>query len=327
MKGWSWLLAATAAVAMIIDAAPAGQAQAQKGWALYQTSPHSGVWYVYLSKNGLAAVNKKIGATLVTKAPNWNVILYNDKTKVYYLSTLAEWKGSFQTPNSKANRFKQAAKKAVATPPRKGKTANIAGLMATQYITDSPLQGSGAKRAEFWVTRDIEVAPQLTEILARTYGYGLNDVHGMPLRVAYIDETGKRIPVFDTLKAQQQVIPTESFTYPPSYTQVDNEVAVFMDEKGRKAMANIMDDLGGSDGTDELSALLGTTPSTASRAAPRYTGAATGGRTYGNRTTAPATSARPATTTATTQSKPAANNNANNNDWFGNIMGAFGQKK
>jgi hypothetical protein len=322
MKGWNWLLAATAAIGISIDVAPAGQAQQQKGWALYQTSPHSGVWYVYLSKNGLAAVNKKIGATLVTRAPQWNVVLYNDKTKVYYLSTLSQWKGSFQSPNAKTNRFKQAAKKAVSTPPRKGKTAPIAGLMATQYITESPLQGSGAKRAEFWVTRDIEVAPQLTEILAKTYGYGLNDVHGMPLRVAYIDETGKRIPVFDTLKAQQQIIPTESFTYPPTYTQVDNEVAVFMDEKGRKAMANIMDDLGGSDGTDELSALLGTTGSTASRTpSARYstTSGATGGRTYGMRTTSTSTT-RPATTT--TQSKP-----ANNNDWFGNIMGAFGQKK
>ena len=62
-----------------------------KGWELQQDNPHT-VWMFCAA--GMAAVNKENGLHAVTKAPQWNVVMYNDKTKVYFLSPLSEWKGA-----------------------------------------------------------------------------------------------------------------------------------------------------------------------------------------------------------------------------------------
>lgn len=225
-----------------------------KGWCLLQDNPHTGQWNVYLSPAGMAAVNKKMGCTLVTKAPQWNVVMYNDKTKVYFLSPLSEWKGaSIKASQGKAG--KQQAYKAmlVEKKPKKLKDGTILGHKASQYLTDN-LASTGLKKVEFWVTPDVQAPPELKQVFSKIYGVGLSSMSGLPLKVSYIDENGKRTPVFETKKIDPQIIPLQSFTYPASYKRVDSEIAVLMDEKGREAMASIMDDIG--EGEDEVSSLL-----------------------------------------------------------------------
>lgn len=236
-----------------------------KGWVLQQDNPHTGVWSVYLSSAGMAAVNKKIGCTLVTKAPQWNVVMYNDKTKVYFLSPLSEWKGaSLKGPTStKAgsnSSMKQSAYKSMIggmeKKPKKLKEGNILGHTASQYLTDN-LASTGLKKVEFWVTPDVQAPPELKQVFSKIYGVGLSSMSGLPLVVSYIDENGKRTPVFTTTKIEGKQIPLSEFSYPSSYKRVDSEIAVLMDEKGREAMASIMDDVGdGQGGGDDINSLL-----------------------------------------------------------------------
>ena len=225
-----------------------------KGWCLLQDNPHTGQWNVYLSSAGMAAVNKKMGCTLVTKAPQWNVVMYNDKTKVYFLSPLSEWKGA-SIKASQGKTGKQQAYKAmlVEKKPKKLKDGTILGHKASQYLTDN-LASTGLKKVEFWVTPDVQAPPELKQVFSKIYGVGLSSMSGLPLKVSYIDENGKRTPVFETKKIDPQIIPLQSFTYPASYKRVDSEIAVLMDEKGREAMASIMDDIG--EGEDDVSSLL-----------------------------------------------------------------------
>lgn len=225
-----------------------------KGWCLLQDNPHTGQWNVYLSPAGMAAVNKKMGCTLVTKAPQWNVVMYNDKTKVYFLSPLSEWKGA-SIKASQGKTGKQQAYKAmlVEKKPKKLKEGTILGHKASQYLTDN-LASTGLKKVEFWVTPDVQAPPELKQVFSKIYGVGLSSMAGLPLKVSYIDENGKRTPVFETKKIDPQIIPLQSFTYPASYKRVDSEIAVLMDEKGREAMASIMDDIG--EGEDDVSSLL-----------------------------------------------------------------------
>lgn len=229
-----------------------------KGWVLQQDNPHTGMWNVYLSSAGMAAVNKKMGCTLVTKAPQWNVVMYNDKTKVYFLSPLSEWKGAtLKNATTKVGKEKQQAYKSmlVEKKPKKLKDGKILGHKASQYLTDN-LASTGLKKVEFWVTPDVQAPPELKQVFSKIYGVGLSSMSGLPLRVSYIDENGKRTPVFTTTKIDSQQIPLSSFTYPSSYKRVDSEIAVLMDEKGREAMASIMDDIGDGQGGDDVSSLL-----------------------------------------------------------------------
>lgn len=232
-----------------------------KGWVLQQDNPHTGMWNVFLSSAGMAAVNKKMGCTLVTKAPQWNVVMYNDKTKVYFLSPLSEWKGASLKAASSAkgavSSSKQAAYKSmlVEKKPKKLKEGEILGHKASQYLTDN-LASTGLKKVEFWVTPDVQAPNELKQVFSKIYGVGLQSMSGLPLKVSYIDENGKRTPVFTTTKIEGKLIPLSSFTYPSSYKRVDSEIAVLMDEKGREAMASIMDDIGDGEGGEDVNALL-----------------------------------------------------------------------
>jgi hypothetical protein len=229
-----------------------------KGWVLQQDNPHTGVWNVFLSSAGMAAVNKKMGCTLVTKAPQWNVVMYNDKTKVYFLSPLSEWKGaSLKAATGKTGAKGQQAYKSmlVEKKPKKLEEGEILGHKASKYLTDN-LASTGLKKVEFWVTPDVQAPPELKQVFSKIYGVGLSSMQGLPLRVSYIDENGKRTPVFTTTKIDSQQIPLSNFTYPSSYKRVDSEIAVLMDEKGREAMASIMDDMGDGQGGDDINSLL-----------------------------------------------------------------------
>ncbi len=229
-----------------------------KGWVLEQDNPHTGMWNVYLSSAGMAAVNKKMGCTLVTKAPQWNVVMYNDKTKVYFLSPLSEWKGaSLKSGAAGKSGAKQAAYKSmiVEKKPKKLKDGDILGHKASQYLTDN-LASTGLKKVEFWITPDVQAPNELKQVFSKIYGVGLSSMSGLPLKVSYIDENGKRTPVFTTTKIEGKLIPLSNFTYPSSYKRVDSEIAVLMDEKGREAMASIMDDIGDGTGEDDINSLL-----------------------------------------------------------------------
>ncbi len=226
-----------------------------KGWVLEQENPHTGMWNVFLSSAGMAAQNKKMGCTLVTKAPQWNVVMYNDKTRVYFLSPLSEWKGASlkaaTTGKSKTNYKSMLVEKK----PKKLKDDTILGHKASQYLTDN-LASTGLKKVEFWVTPDIQAPPELKQVFSKIYGVGLSQMSGLPLKVSYIDENGKRTPVFQTTKVEGKQIPLSEFNYPSSYKRVDSEIAVLMDEKGREAMASIMDDIGDGQSGDDVNSLL-----------------------------------------------------------------------
>ena len=71
--------------------APAAQSD-DRGWVLTQKSQTLGDQYVYISPNGLKCVNPKAGFAMVTCAPDWNIVMFNDKTRVFFATTLERYK-------------------------------------------------------------------------------------------------------------------------------------------------------------------------------------------------------------------------------------------
>src|SRR5688572_22969730 len=91
MKRWTRLL--TAALACGLLCAPPQAAQAdEQGWGLALKSPHLGMLYLYVTTQGFALVYPKTGAKFVMHAPNWKVVMYNDKTKTYYVESMEDLK-------------------------------------------------------------------------------------------------------------------------------------------------------------------------------------------------------------------------------------------
>jgi hypothetical protein len=319
MKRWTRLL--TVALACGLLCAPIQPAQAdEQGWGLALKSPHLGMLYLYVTTQGFALVYPKTGAKFVMHAPNWKVVMYNDKTKTYYVESMEDLKqyGKGKT----AQELKTHAK---LNSTRKGVVGKIADKNAIQYFINAS-SNSGPKQVEAWITNDIHPPDQLGLLLGKLFDVDTSNFpKGLPLKVKIADDSGKKDTLYETLKIDPQVIKSASFTYPANYKHVNSELEVAVDEASRRKMESILED------SDELTSLLGSSGSSkSSYGSTRSTyGARSGtssysrpanssyGGTYGNYQR-PAQAARP----ATTQAKPAANN-----DWWGNIMNSFGGKK
>lgn len=292
MKFWNWLLSAGLILGLLINPMTAARAD-EAGHGMILESPHAGMLYLYVTANGIALVFPKTGAKIVLHAPSWQVVMYNDRSKVYYVESMEEV-SMLDGKSSRRGRV-PLARRANANSIRKGRTALIAGKNATEYLIHT-MSDSGPKLAETWITNDFDPPKQLIELLGKLFRMDtVNFPRGMPLRVKLSDDAGKRDLIFNTLKCESQMIKTASFTYPTSYKRVDNEIAVLVDEKSRKKMESILED------SDELSSILG--PSTPARSTSTYRPS---GSSYSSYT--------PSRTTSAAAKKPA------QGDWWGNIM-------
>jgi hypothetical protein len=316
MKRCNWLLAAVMAMALVI--APIQFAQAdEQGWGLMIKSPHVGILYLYITNEGFAIVIKETGAKFVTHAPEWRVVMYNDKSQVYYVERLSDLQVLSKSPKGKKQ---QEMMRAASGRVRVGRSEVIGGLPATQYFINTISPEGGAREAEVWITRSIVPPAKLHETMQKLFNIDVRDKgipEGLPIRVKMADEGGKREMIMDTINAQRQMIRTASFTYPTTYKKVDSELAVLMDEKSRKKMESILDD------SDDLSSILGSSSSTPSRS--NYQPAPTSAYRPASGTAqrpAYATQARPGGAAA--GAKPGAKQGQG--DWWNNMFNSLGGK-
>ncbi|HEY9792980.1 MAG TPA: hypothetical protein V6D22_21440 [Candidatus Obscuribacterales bacterium] len=324
MKRWNWLLAALAAGSFICTPMQTAQAD-EPGWGLMVKSPHVGILYLYITKDGFAIVIKETGAKFVTHSPEWRVVMYNDNSKVYYVERLSDLQ--VISKNGKTRKSAEMIKQAGGSV-RVGRSETIGGLPATQYFINTVSPEGGTREAEIWITKSIVPPTQLHDTLRKIFNIDTRKSgipEGLPLRVKMADEGGKRELIYDTVNAQKQTIHTASFSYPATYKRVDSELAVLMDEKSRKKMESILDD------SDDLTSILGSAD-TANKTSSKLSSSASGGRQSATsefynklRPDQPGSSyslaplgSGPAPTTAPPPKKPT--------DWWTNIWNSLGFK-
>lgn len=326
MRRWTWLLTAVAASGLVLNSLQPASAGTEAGWGLLLKSPHLGTLYLYVTAQGFALVYPKTGAKFVMHSPNWKVVMYNDKTRTYYVESLEDLKqyGKGKT----AQELKQHAR---LSGTKRGALGPIAGARATQYFINAS-SNSGPKQVEAWITNDIHPPQQLGMLLGKLFDVDTSNFpEGLPLRVKIADDSGKKDLLFETLKIDQQQINTASFSYPPAYKHVNSELEVAVDEQSRKKMESILED------SDELTSLLGSSgSSTKSSSYSSYGSHSSYAATpYRPQTSRPVTNvyggynptARPVTQVARPAATAATPKGGNNNDWWGNIMNSFNGKK
>jgi hypothetical protein len=295
---------------------PLQTAQAQEpGWGLLIQSPHVGTLYLYLTNEGFATVMKETGATFASHSPDWMLVIYNDKTKVYYVERLQDMQ---LLTNSKGKKVSEAARRATVQNARAGRSAVIAGLPATQYFINSYTADGGERQAEIWITKSITPPVQWFKTFEKIFNIDMSSgslPKGMPLRVTVLDDAGKPDLLYDALNCQRQMIHTASFSYPRSYKPVDSELAVLMDEKSNDKVRKILDD------TDDISTLLGSAEpsSTSSKGAGQ-----TRSRPLSNNAASARTAVRPVrpVAAATTQLQP---QKKQSGDWWSNAFNSLGK--
>lgn len=224
-----------------------------KGWVLTQKSLTLGDMYLYVSPSGFKFVNPKAGVNFVTRSPNWDVIMYNDKTKVCYSATLDTFKKQV-TQNLPQRRDELGAGRW-----QKGSVTNIANLRATQYVmsdaasVQARVAARGKKRvqqhlqgADYWVSEEIQVPPQLADLLSAMYG--LPNTLNVPLRLTVTtQEQGSKVQL-DTYRSQSCPIPISYYSMPNGYRPVKSSVEVMADEDTKQIIDDMSKDLGNEGG-------------------------------------------------------------------------------
>lgn len=211
-----------------------------KGWVLTQRSANFGDQYVYISPNGLKLVSPKQGVNIVTSAPEWNVALYNDKTRMYYSTSFAKWMQDLD--RKLAGRGQDMSQRKWT----KAGSHNVAGLQATQYVVEggtsqmAAKHSAGIRHADCWISDDIAVPPQISQMLAKVYG--LPDTRTFPLKVSTVSTSGTLTNMLDTYRTQVCPIPSHYFGLPQGYRRADSEAEVMVDDETRQILNDLASD-------------------------------------------------------------------------------------
>ncbi|MBS2002333.1 MAG: hypothetical protein JST44_12560 [Cyanobacteria bacterium SZAS LIN-5] len=210
-----------------------------------QKSSTLGDQYLYISPSGLKCVNPKAGFAMVTKAPDWNIVMFNDKTRCYYQTTLDSYKRTLAQrglTSDLANR--QWAR---------GQSNTIAGMRATQFVMrgGGPItrMGSNGKpktstvsAADYWVSDEITVPARLGDLLASAYG--LPTTQYVPLRLEYTDAKGPK-RMLETYRMQATPIPPTYFQCPGGYKLVQSDAEVMMNDEQKQMIEDMSREMGG----------------------------------------------------------------------------------
>jgi hypothetical protein len=217
-----------------------------KGWVLTQKSSQLGDQYIYISPSGLKCVNPRAGFAMVSKAPDWNIIMYNDKTRVYYQTTLDNYKRQLASRGLTADLANRQWSR--------GQTNNIAGLRATQYVmrgggkishqgANGKIRTSTVSAADYWVSDDITVPPRLGDLLSSAYG--LPTTQNVPLRLEMTDAKGPK-RMLETYRMQVlATIPSNYFECPGGYKAVQSDAEVMMNDEQKQMIDDMSREMGG----------------------------------------------------------------------------------
>lgn len=210
----------------------------EKGWVLTQKSEKFGDQYIYISGTGLKLVSPTRGINIVTCAPDWNVALYNDKTRMYYSTTFDKWMADLDRKSAGSGQDMSERNWA------KAGSTRVAGLQATQYVMNGG-GPAGSKRAairhaDCWISDDIAVPGRISKMLAKAYG--LPDTHMFPLKVSYVNNSGSLSSMLDTYYTKACPIPANYFGLPQGYRRGESEADVMIDDETKQILNDLASD-------------------------------------------------------------------------------------
>jgi hypothetical protein len=201
-----------------------------RGYILTQRGENFGDQYVYISPYGVLFKNPSVGAGLFMHAPDWNVTVYNEKVRIYYQATMAQYKLDVANRGSGTKSDMQGWN----WNPVSG-NENICGLVCTEYKMSGFNTIHRRNRASmsisdgiYWAANDIVVTPELGQFLDSMYG--LPPTQRYPVRLTAVDH-GKPKVLLDTYRAQATSIPISYFALPPGLSPVLNYAEMYMTDQ------------------------------------------------------------------------------------------------
>jgi hypothetical protein len=210
---------------IFVAAAPAFAAEppAEDGYTMQQTSDCLGEAQITVTKHALKEVTKRDGLVVVAKAPDWDVIFYNPKTKLVWKATLTNWHGR----NPVGDIMDREPNLIASHAPDK----MFNGIKMSHIVANEKVPRHKQRGADYWYTKEFGLPQQLCTIVQRDYAMPPAD--GFPIEYDHIGGGVKITPLLTT-NLQHKKIPASAFAVPDKMTRVNGtQMVMYSNNKER----------------------------------------------------------------------------------------------
>jgi hypothetical protein len=210
------------------------------GWTIRQTSNAGGPILSEVSRNAVKISLAKYGWVFIAKAPGWNLLFINDRTKKFVNLPPTQWKNKFlvlqvgkgEASNGKSALFSRCT----------GKTMTIANLKAIEYAvereTNSESDTGRERIAEVWTSPAVKAPLPVAEIVSKLIH--LPDCQGIPLR-AYVKSNGKMVSMLETIEIKEKSLLVSTFEPSQDWHEVHDQIAVMFGESSDSIANDLLD--------------------------------------------------------------------------------------
>lgn len=183
-----------------------------------------------VSKDGLKIVSRKGGLTIVCRAPEWSVVFYNSKSRLYWEMPRAKFKGD---PNARIYGNDQNA--LLKAKWHQAGTTRILGRNVNVFEMERPPKGTkeGATSGTFYIDSDATISKEAFEILGKVYF--LPPVVGVPLKFRFKDFDDGHVNALDTGTLETVVVGPDAFSQPSGFKRAKSMEEVVVDPTSQAA--------------------------------------------------------------------------------------------
>lgn len=200
-----WLCVSLVALSIIYSASTiAASPTNQKVWYLNQKNKIFGSCEVYICSQGLKVTFDNNKWANLAKPPNWDLLVFNPKAKIYCQTPLKDWRGA-----RVANTFTKNVRSL-------NKSERICGIEAKLYEAQNLEDGSHSY-STIYSAESLGLPPQISFILCGNSA--TPTMKGIPLRVTHRagNDLGRTI---DTFSVKQITVSPNFFEIPAGYKKV-----------------------------------------------------------------------------------------------------------
>lgn len=177
-----------------------------------------------VAKDGLKIFSRKGGLTIVSRAPDWRVVLYNFKSRLYWEMPRSQFTGdsTARLYSNDQKDFRKAKWIKTGTQSKLGRTMDI-------YVMEPPPMGKrqGATSATYYVDSKAVIAKEAYDILGKVYF--LPPVVGVPLRFKFRDLDDGAVNALETGTIETLTVSPDEFSCPSEYKKAKSMDEVMVD--------------------------------------------------------------------------------------------------
>jgi hypothetical protein len=212
----------------------------RQAWILRQSSNFAGTVSSELTDNALKMRIGKLGLIIITKAPNWNALVFNENSKTFIDLPYKNWQNKFML-SGKSN-YRDVNGKIALTTHNTGKNLVIDKFKTNEYLVvrkgEPDKNIPEEKISQLWIATDIKAPPQIAQIFCSHLGIPIQK--GIPLR-ANRYANNKTVLVLDTISITRQKISYADFNALLGYKKVKDEIELIMGESTKRDMEDLLD--------------------------------------------------------------------------------------